>query len=330
MKEKEGGLMMQRKYELENGVAGTMRPVVRKIRFFTLIKLLMRRSCKKNVSFRRRQFAPCLIFPFFLPLLNCSNVQLFKCFPAPSSFRVPCSRFLLRRVKLRIFTLIELLIVVAIIAILAAMLLPALSKARDKAKAVSCVNNLRQCGLSTMSYGSDYQEYLLQLEPQGSAALYWSQVLLTKGYLKNRDLARCPSWAPFSWNAQRTYGVLRQYAGWPSIGWNDGGNTWVLKLRVVKRPENASYYADSGVMIGGLSLQQSVNLQFTENSQTTGKFHLRHFRAANAFFLDGHVSACQATELNTRIGAFLKDNAKESFQTASIYAFDNGVMRPIR
>ena len=329
MKEKEGGLMRQRKYELENGVAGTMRPVVRKIRFFTLIKLLMRRSCKKNVSFRRRQFTPCLIFPFFLPLLNCSNVQLFNCF-STSSFRVPCSRFLLRRVKLRIFTLIELLIVVAIIAILAAMLLPALSKARDKAKAVSCVNNLRQCGLSTMSYGSDYQEYLLQLEPQGSAALYWSQVLLTKGYLKNRDLARCPSWAPFSWNAQRTYGVLRQYAGWPSIGWNDGGNTWVLKLRVVKRPENASYYADSGVMIGGLSLQQSVNLQFTENSQTTGKFHLRHFRAANAFFLDGHVSACQATELNTRIGAFLKDNAKESFQTASIYAFDNGVMRPIR
>ena len=48
MKKKEGGLMRQRKYELENGVAGTMRPVVRKIRFFTLIKLLMRRSCKKN------------------------------------------------------------------------------------------------------------------------------------------------------------------------------------------------------------------------------------------------------------------------------------------
>ena len=152
MKKKEGGLMRQRKYEFENGVAGTMRPVVRKMRFFTLIKPLMRRSCKKNVSFRRSQFAPCLIFPFFLPLLNCSNVQLFNCFPVPASFRVSCSRFLLRRVKLRIFTLIELLIVVAIIAILAAMLLPALSKAREKAKAISCLNSCKQIGIGLHNY----------------------------------------------------------------------------------------------------------------------------------------------------------------------------------
>ncbi len=89
MKEKEGGLMRQRKYELENGVAGTMRPVVRKIRFFTLIKLLMRRSCKKNVSFRRRQFTPCLIFPSFIQLLNCSIVFLLL----PSVFPVRDSYF---------------------------------------------------------------------------------------------------------------------------------------------------------------------------------------------------------------------------------------------
>ena len=50
----------------------------------------------------------CFPVPSFFPLLNCSNVQLFKCF-LPSSFRVLCSRFLLRRVKIRIFTLIELL-----------------------------------------------------------------------------------------------------------------------------------------------------------------------------------------------------------------------------
>ena len=46
---------------------------------------------------------------FFLPLFKCFPVRLFDCFPVPSSFRVPCSRFLLRRVKIRIFTLIELL-----------------------------------------------------------------------------------------------------------------------------------------------------------------------------------------------------------------------------
>ena len=76
---------------------------------FTLIKLPMRKNCKKAVSFRRCQFSSCLIFPFFLQLFDCSIVELFQCF-STSPFRVPCSRFLLRRVKIRIFTLIELLI----------------------------------------------------------------------------------------------------------------------------------------------------------------------------------------------------------------------------
>jgi prepilin-type N-terminal cleavage/methylation domain-containing protein len=59
----------------------------------------------------------------------------------------------------RAFTLIELLVVIAIIAILAALLLPALAAAQAKAQATTCTSNLKQCGLASAMYATDYMDY---------------------------------------------------------------------------------------------------------------------------------------------------------------------------
>jgi prepilin-type N-terminal cleavage/methylation domain-containing protein/prepilin-type processing-associated H-X9-DG protein len=230
--------------------------------------------------------------------------------------------------KARAFTLIELLVVIAIIGILAALLLPALARAKAKAKDVTCKSNLKQWGIAWMIYadanGGSFSSGMSPVMHRGEWILS-----LSNAYNKTPDLILCPS-ATAVPQSQEGYGgpnLAFEFYNMPdpvlpntNLRGSYGINAWVynpppdvdevegrptsLNWRRFDAPPNTSVtplFMDAMWRGGGPNTNDTPPEYNGEWAGYGAEFHhfamIRHGRGVNVLFFDGSVSTVQVKHL---------------------------------